>query len=1097
MDFLYQKHDLRQVCSLFLFCLLCLTACEQDQSKSKEAAEHLFTNIPVTESGVNFRNSVEENNMFNFINYIYIYNGGGVAIEDFNNDGWKDIYFTSNQSSNKLFLNKGDFEFDDVTSNYGVADAQGWTTGVSVVDINNDGWKDIYVCKSGSNDPNLRRNKLFINQKGKSFVDMAAQYGIDDASYSNQAYWFDYDKDGDLDLYVVNHRSDWNNTIVYNPQTESVIEPYMSDRLFQNQGQRFIDVSQQAGIQNKTWGQSAAIHDFNGDGWDDIFVCNDFIQGDQLWINNQQGGFSNQVDDHFDHISFFSMGSDVADINNDDKADLVVLDMVSEDHVSSKRLMAAMSTSQFHLLVGLGNHYQYMTNILQLNRGEGQYSQVAYTSGIANTDWSWAPLIADFDNDGYKDLYISNGIKRDMTDNDFKIALEKRAQEGYMNIEDVFQMIPSRKVGNYFFKNKGNTTFENRSSDFNVDYKTNSNGAAYGDLDNDGDLDLVVNNLEDYASIYRNNASGNYLKVKLKGPANNASGIGTKLVLTTDEGKQTLHHYLVRGYQSSVADEEIFGLKNLNTIQSLEVFWPDGKYQKIENLKVNKTVELNHADAQGTSPSDSSSKGNRSFVKDNKLKGLFKHQENEFDDFAREILLPQKYSTIGPRSSVGDVNGDGLEDIFFSGAKGQAASLLVQKENGSFTEVSKNAWEKDARYEDIGSVFIDGDLDGDLDLYVTSGGNESPAGDELYTDRYYVNDGSGNYRRSDNIPTIRESGGKVLAADFDADGDEDLLVCGRSVPGKYPMPPSSYLLQNNGGTFKDVSSEMAPGLKEIGMVTDAMFTDYDNDGDLDLMITGEWMGLVILENNEMTFSQKDISNITGSGWWYSIAEGDFNNDGNKDYVLGNLGLNNKFGVKQDKIFHVFCNDFDESGNLDIVLSKEKSGKFLPVRGRECSSQQMPFIKEKFETYKAFAEADLTGIYGEEKIESALHYSVNNFASVVLIADGKGGFKSQNLPIEAQYGPSLSLLVEDLNKDGNLDVIGAGNIYNSEVETVRYDANKGYVLLGDGQGGFEYDANSGLLTDGNVKQISFINIADQKHLLVVKNDDEAESFRIQI
>jgi len=1082
---------------LALACAWLFPSCNKSEPQQKTQPEYLFSNIPVTESGVNFRNTVRENNMFNFINYIYIYNGGGVGIADFNKDGLNDIYFTSNQNANKLYINKGDFEFEDVTDAYGVADAQGWTTGVSLIDINNDGYMDIYVCKSGSSNPELRRNKLFVNQGGNSFVDMAKQYGIDDASYSNQAYFLDYDKDGDLDLYVVNHRADWNNTIVYNPETEKKIEPFMSDRLFRNEGRGFTDVSASAGIQNKTWGQSAAIHDFNDDGWDDIYVCNDFIQGDQLWINNQKGGFTNEIHKTFDHTSFFSMGSDVADLNNDDKADLVILDMVSEDHVSNKRLMAGMSTEQFHTLVSLGNHYQYMTNILQLNRGQGVYSEIAYSAGIANTDWSWAPLVADFDNDGYKDIYISNGIKRDMTDNDFKIALEKRAQEGYMNIEDVFEMIPSRKVGNYFFRNRGNATFENRSSDFNVDYKTNSNGAAYGDLDNDGDLDLVINNIEDYASIFKNNSVGNYIKLSLDGPANNRSGIGTKLVLNTGRDKQTVHHYLARGYQSSVADEEVFGLGSITEVSSLEVFWPDGKYQKITSPKVNKKLVVRYDDA-GAAPSENKNKA-RSIVNrsDDMFSDLLVHKENAFDDFAREILLPQKYSTLGPRASIGDVNGDGLDDIFYSGAKGQAARLLIQDEANKFTPSNEALWQKEAAYEDIGSVFIDGDLDGDLDLYVVSGGNESPIGSPLYQDRYYINDGKGGFSRSSAVPDNRTSGGEVIKGDFDADGDDDLFIAGRIVPGRYPTPPSSTLLQNDNGRFTDVSSTLAPALKELGMVTDAVFSDFDKDNDIDLMITGEWMGLVILENTDNSFKVKDITDITGSGWWYSIDEGDFNNDGYKDYVLGNLGLNNKFGAREDKNFHVFCNDFDGSGNLDIVLSKEKGNKLLPVRGRECSSQQMPFIKEKFKTYKAFAEADLKGIYGEEKIKESLHYTVNNFASVVLLSDGKGGFRSADLPVEAQYGPTLSVIVTDVNNDGNQDIIGAGNIYNAEVETVRYDANKGYVLLGDGKGGFTHDSDSGFLLDGNVKQLCMLHTGKEKHILVLKNNSAANSYRMNI
>ena len=1074
---------------ILLLILLFAAACNQDTIDKKASPDHLFSAIPVSQSGVNFKNNISESNEFNFVNYLYIYNGGGVVIADFNNDGLNDIVFSSNQESNRIYLNKGDFEFEDKTSEMGIADTGGWTTGISAIDINNDGWMDLYVCRSGPYAPELRKNKLFINQQGKSFVESADTYGLADASYSTQAYFTDYDKDGDLDMYLVNHRIDWASTIAYNPDTERTVDAFMSDRLYRNDGNRFTDVSQQAGILNKAYGQSAAIMDYNNDGWDDIYVANDFIHGDFLYINNTRGGFTNEILNTFDHTSFFSMGSDIADINNDGLQDLVVLDMVAEDHVSNKRLMAGMSTSQFRQLVKLGNNYQYMTNVLQLNRGQSSFSEIAYSAGIANTDWSWAPLLADFDNDGLKDLYISNGIKRDVTDNDFKNQLKERAQQGYMNIEDVFAFTPSRKVGNYFFRNKGNTKFENRNQDFDLQLKTNSNGAAYGDLDNDGDLDLVVNNIDEYATVFRNNAQGDYLKVTLEGAQSNPLGLGSIIQLKTDKGTQQHVHYLARGYQSSVAEEIIFGLDSHSGPLSLEVFWPDGKYQSISNLKANKTVVVKHKDA--TQNKKFQAPQSQNILEKLDLFADVAHTENDYDDFVREILLPQKYSTLGPATVSADINGDGLQDIFFGGAHQQAAQLLIQQENGSFSKTNQQLWKQHADYEDIDACFFDTDGDGDMDLYVSSGGNEHAPGHRHYQDRLYINDGRGLFKPSSNIPVIKESSGKVINGDFDNDGDEDLFVAGRIVPGKYPMPASSYLLKNENGRFTDVSGDLAESLKEIGLVSDALFSDFDKDNDLDLLLVGEWMGLVILENKEGTFVQMDISDITGSGWWYSIAEGDFNNDGYPDYVLGNLGSNNKFGAKEGKSFHVFCNDFDQSGNLDIVLSKEKSGKFLPVRGRECSSQQMPFIKEKFATFKSFAEADLDGIYGADKLEEALHLTVDNFESVVLISDGSKNFKSKALPIQAQYGPSLDFVVTDLNKDGHLDIIGAGNIYNAEVETVRYDANKGYVLLGDGQGSFNAMENSGLLTSGNVKHLLNYTYGQQNLLIAVRNNDHPQ------
>lgn len=1074
-----------------MFICLCLTIMSCSDSEPQRSAPEsasLFSNIPLTHTGVNFRNEVKESNSFNFLNYAYTYNGGGVAIADFNNDGLNDLYFTANQKSNKLFLNKGDFKFEDVSDEYGATDKGGWTTGVTAIDINNDGWMDLYVCKSGSAQADQRKNKLFINNQGKSFTESAEKYGLADASYSTQAYFFDYDKDGDLDVYVVNHRADWGSTVVYNPEVEKQVDPYMSDRLFQNNGNHYTDVTAQAGLLNKAWGLSACIYDFNQDGWEDIYVANDFIHGDKLYINNQKGRFTNQIHELFDHTSFFSMGSDISDINNDGLLDLLVLDMVSEDHVSNKKLMAGMSTSQFRQLVALGNHYQYMTNILQLNQGNGLYSDIAYSAGIASTDWSWAPLIADFDNDGFRDIYITNGIKRDVTDNDFKIELQKRASQGYMNIEDIYNFTPSRKVGNYFFKNNGDTRFDKLSNAVENYSSTNSNGAAYGDLDNDGDLDLVINNLDEYATVLKNNSHNDFIKIQLKGPEKNKSGLGTVLQLHNNQGTITHQHYITRGFQSSVASEVILAAAKTSNI--IEVYWPDGKFQQISDVKVNESLTVDYQQANGRRVYKPS-QGNALFESSNLLEDQLTHKENEYDDFVREILLPQKYSTLGPRAAIADVNGDGLEDVFMGGASGQSSVLLLQDNDGRFASSRQQAFSKDAQYEDIGCVFIDGDNDGDMDLYVVSGGNEHSAGDKIYQDRYYLNDGKGQFKKSNVIPQESISGGEVIKADWDNDGDIDLFVCGRITPGQYPYPTRSMLLQNEGGSFKDVTQNWAASLENIGMVSDACFSDIDNDQDLDLLMVGEWMGLVILENEGNAFSSRNMSGITGSGWWYSISEADFNNDGYPDYVLGNLGLNNKFEAKKDRNFHVFCSDFDNSGNLDIVLSKEKSGKLLPVRGRECSSQQMPFIKEKFESYNAFAHADLEGIYGKDNLNEALHYTVDNFESVVLISDGKGGLSSYALPMSAQYGPTLSTLIMDVNNDGNLDIIGAGAIYDAEVETVRYDANKGYVLLGDGHGGFSESALSGLNLDSNVKQILPLNIKNDNYILALINNGKAQ------
>ncbi|MBT8231851.1 MAG: VCBS repeat-containing protein [Bacteroidia bacterium] len=1069
---------------------------EPTQTKKDVVSGPLFTNIPSAQSKVFFKNEITETMDFNFIRYTNIYNGGGVALGDINNDGRPDIYLTSNQQTNKLYLNKGNFEFEDITVKAGVSDNKGWTTGVTMFDINNDGLLDIYVCKSGSlNNNEERRNKLYINQGNSSFKELARVYGIDDFAYSTQAYFFDYDKDGDNDMYLVNHRVDFENNIRIDASNQNRTSALTTDKLYQNQDGKFVDVTQAAGLLNNTWGHSAAIADYNEDGWLDLYICNDFIQGDQLWINNQKGGFTNNIHQLMDHTSFFSMGSDIADINNDSKPDLIVLDMVSEDHIANKKNMAAMSTEQFHQLVGLGHHYQYMSNVLQLNRGDGMFSDIALASGVANTDWSWAPLFADFDNDGYKDLFITNGIKRDMTDNDYKIALDKRAAQGQMTLDDLFGLIPSRKIKNYIYRNNGNGLFDKKTDEWGLTQYLNSNGAAYGDLDNDGDLDLVLNNIDDYASIYQNNASNNSLKIKLKGSANNPMGIGATIKVTSTAGEQHYQYFLSRGYQSSVAPDIIIGLGTDKNAKKVEINWPDGKVEILTDVPANKPLTLEYKNARGNIGPTTSQ--NKYFAKVNTSDSNlnFSHQENEYDDFLKEILLPHKYSTQGPNIVKGDVNGDGLDDLFIGGAKGQASKLFLQNSNGKYSVTSQSTFNRFKNQETIGGLFIDGDKDGDLDLYVVNGGNESPENDAIYQDRYFKNDGKGNFSISSNIPKIVTSGKAIAKGDFDGDGDDDLFIGGRVVPGKYPLAANSFLLQNNNGKFINVTTANAPEMEELGLITDAGFSDYDQDGDQDILVVGEWMPLTIFKNDAGKFTKTSLESVTGIGWFYNINQADLDSDGDIDYILGNLGLNNKFGADKEKPFHVFCSDFDDSGNLDIVLSKERKGKFLPVRGRECSSQQMPFIKEKFPTFKSFAEADLGAIYGDDKLSNAVHYTANNFESIVLINNGNGDFTSSSLPVDAQFGPTLSTVIIDVNKDGHMDIIGAGNIYNSEVETLRYDASKGYVLIGDGKGQFTAENNSGFKVDGNVKDIEVITSNEKVQLVVAKNDADVEVFEM--
>ncbi len=1081
-----------------LLLFLCFS-CQTDMvKKDKNYSGPLFSNISLNKSKLNFRNDVKETMDFNFLSYLYMYNGGGVSLGDINNDGLLDVYFTSNQGSNKLYLNKGDMVFEDITDAAGVKDSKGWSTGTSMIDINNDGLLDIYVCKSASlKTATNRQNKLFINQGSNKFVDQAAAYGLNDYGLSTQAYWFDYDNDGDLDMYLVNHRADFGNTIVMSAEVQANIIPEFTDRLYRNDGQKFTDVTQQAGIVNKAWGLSASVYDFNDDGFLDIYVCNDFLEPDHLWINNRNGGFTDEVLNYMDHISYYSMGSDISDINNDGMLDLMVLDMVSEDHKRSKQNMPGMSTSQFNTMVDFGYHHQYMANMLQLNRGGGNFSEISHLAGVSKTDWSWSPLFADFDNDGLRDLYITNGIKRDMTDNDYKKKLSEKSAEGRMTLDEVFALAPSLKLKNYIYRNKGNTSFENKTDAWGFGQELNSNGAAYGDLDNDGDLDLVVNNLDDYASLYENNSSKNTIKIDLEGPSNNLLGIGAKVYVKIGDQEQNYQHFLNRGFQSSIGHSIVFGVGDSDKIDKLEIIWPDGKYQVLDQVKANKTIKLSYKDAEQNSPKSMQQEAIFAELNPQDYQLAYKHKENKYDDFSSEILLPYKYSSLGPGLASADVNGDGLVDIYLGGSEGMTGQLLIQESGNKFTPSNTNLFAKEKQFEDINALFFDADSDGDMDLYVVSGGNEQSRSSSLFQDRLYLNDGKGNFNKTNsNLPLISQSGDAVIAEDIDGDGDLDLFVGGRIVPGKYPTPASSMILENNKGKFTDVTDKIAKDLQDIGLVTDAVFSDYDQDGDKDLLLVGEWMSLVILEKKDDEFSKIGNEDVSGVGWWYHINAHDVNGDGKEDYVLGNLGLNNKFGAKEDKPFHVFCDDFDGTGNLDIVLSKEsKDGKLLPVRGRECSSQQMPFIKEKFPTFKSFAEADLQNIYGKEKLTEALHYSATNFESIILINKGGGNFDLQKLPMEAQYGPTLKTIIADVNNDGHSDLIGAGNIYDAEVETVRFDGSKGYTLLGDGKGSFQAIEQSGLMLNGDVKDMEVLRINGKEHILVAKNKGGLQLFEM--
>lgn len=1094
-------------CYLVFYLLFTLISCSEGSSgKPKNGgytngASTLFTKVEASTSGITFQNTLKETLDFNFLNYPYIYAGAGLAVGDIDNDGLDDVYLVSNFGPNKLYKNMGALSFEDITVASKTEDFNGFSTGATMLDINNDGWLDIYVSKAGSlKDDNGRRNLLFVNQKDGTFKEDAKTWGIDDPGYTTQVYSLDYDKDGDLDLYVVNYRYDFSNNTKISGVIQSQIEEVTSDQLYRNDGSNFTKVTAQADLRNKAWGLGAAVGDFNNDGWDDIYVSNDFLEPDAMYINQQDGTFKNEINSRLNHISFNSMGSDYADLDNDLKLDLITVDMLAENYARSKENMASMSTSNFMSMVQVGYHHAYMANMLHYNVGNGKFKETSQLSGIVKTDWSWAPLIADFDNDGLKDIFISNGVVKDYTNQDFRIALaEKHAKGESMTLEAVLDMLPSQKLDNYAYKNNGDLTFSKVIKEWGLEAPSFSQGAAYSDLDNDGDLDLIVSNANNDIGLYRNNANHNYVQIKLKGPKNNALGLGASVYVKNKNGMQFQQLYLTRGYESSVTSTLHFGLGATVSKTEITVEWPDGKISTLKGSGANKLFTIDYASAVVGTVSHQEKQLVVQKIDPKSLGIDYVHKENDFNDFSVQLLLPHKVSTKGTGIVTADVNGDGLDDFFVGNATNATAAMYVQKADGSFTKTNEALWNSHAKYEDANALFFDADGDGDQDLYVVSAGYELAENSPLLQDRLYINNGEGNFDYSNNtLPTIKVSGKSVIAGDYDADGDLDLFVGGNLISGKYPLSPRSYLLKNTNGKFTDVTSENS-SLSEIGMVSEAIFTDYDNDKDLDLLVVGEWMKPSVFINENGFFSKAE--NTSGfeksEGWWYSITAADFDNDGDEDYVLGNVGKNNKFQPSEKKPIYIYAKDFDNNGSFDVALSKLNDGKLVPVRGKECSSEQNPFLLDKIGTYKEFANLDMNAIYGEDKLNEAFTLTVHQFETVYVENLGDGNFKQTKLSNQVQTGPTLSLVHGDFNNDEHLDIMGIGAIYDAEVETIRYDSNYGYVLLGDGQGDFVYSKEHDPFIDRDSKDIVAINIGGKTHYMVVSNNAPLEIFRFEL
>jgi len=1130
LHYQYTKYSIIGLILSFLFACQPNDNVSQNPLNAKQTPNptpKIFEKVNSNISKIKFNNKLSENDTINYFTYPYIYMGGGVAVGDVNNDGLTDLYFTGNMVANQLYLNKGDLKFDNITSQANVASDKRWVTGVTIADVNADGWVDIYVSVSGKFAST--KNQLFVN-KGldkngiPTFDEEAEQRGLADEGQSTQATFFDYDNDGDVDVYITNYPftgfKSPNHTYYYNMKDPKLEK---SDHLYANDGNGFYkDITEKAGVLNFGLSLSASVSDFNNDGWLDIYVSNDFASSDFFYLNNKDGTFTDQLKNSFQHTSFFGMGSDAADLNNDGLMDLVQMDMTPADNRRNKANMASMNISSFWEIVNFGMHHQYMFNSVQINQGISNkglphFSEVAQFTGMASTDWSWAALCADFDNNGFKDVFITNGTRRDINNKDYfnKIGKATFKEKQHFDTLDLTFNMPSEAIDNYVFKNEGNLQFENTTYSWGLNEKGFSNGAAYADLDNDGDLELIINNIDAEASIFKNTTIekklGNYVKVKFIGSEKNPLGIGAKVRLLITKGQQVQEQILTRGFQSSIEPVLHFGLDSVSKVRYIVINWNDGKFSSIEKPSINKLHIANYKDAVFLSNPEPDAIDTSFYLKriftdiTKKTKINYLHNENPYNDYIDEVLIPHTYSNNGPSLAVADINGDGLDDFFVGGASTFIGELHLQSNDGTFTKADNSFLKDDIIKEDISALFFDVDNDEDFDLYVVSGSNEFDLGSPQLQDRLYINDGSGNFQKAkSSLPNVSNSGSCVKAADYDNDGDMDLFVGGWIVPKQYPKPAKSYLLQNEGivnnePKFIDVTEEVASTLLEAGMVTDAVWIDIDNDNQLDLVIVGEWMPITILKNNNNKF--KDVTKQFGLentvGWWYSIIAEDFDKDGYIDLVAGNLGLNSKYKADPNATFDVYLNDYDKNGKQDIVLGYYNEGIQYPVRGRQCSSEQIPAIAFKYEDYNTFAEANLVDIYTEEDLEAGLHYKAQTFASSFFKNKAGKSFEIKPLPTQAQLSSINSIIAKDINNDKHLDLILAGNLFGFEVETPRNDASYGVVLTSDGKGSFTNQPFyfTGLKLGKDTKAIARINLVNGWAMLVANNADSLQAISL--
>lgn len=1087
---------------LIYFLILFNFSCSERETK-------LFEKLSPSKTGISFANNLSFKEEFNIFTYRNYYNGGGVGLGDINNDGLLDVYFTSNLNENKLYLNKGNFQFEDITTKAGVAGEKSWSTGVSLADINADGFLDIYVSNSGDIKGDNKQNELFINNGDLTFTEMAKEYGLDDKGYSTHAAFFDFDKDGDLDCYLLNnsYKGGFRITSIGKDQ-RPVRDEVGGDKLFLNDNGRYIDISEEAGIYGSVigFGLGVTVGDANNDGWMDIYVSNDFFERDYLYINNQDGTFSESLEKMIKSISAASMGADMADINNDGLSEIFVTDMLPQSDERIKTVTTFDSWDRHQNIKTSGYWNQYTRNTLQLNNGNSTFSEIGRLTGVEATDWSWGALMFDFQNDGNKDIFVANGIYQDLTDQDFlqyvtqDEVIQQIASPGSVDFQKLIDLIPSVPISNYAFLNNGNLDFNDMTLDLGLDEPSFSNGSAYGDLDNDGDYDLVVNNVNMGSFIYMNNTDklypfNNYLKVKLIGDKSNLNGVGSSVTVFVGDNKYYLEQMPIRGFQSTVDNNLIFGLGENNIIDSVVVRWDDGKITKKNLIEANKTINIEKGNFSQFSVNEENDL--KIFTKaDNQILD-YVHTENNFVDFDRDRLLFHMSSSEGSCMCEGDINGDGYKDLYIGGSKGYSGSIYIWK-NNRFKKYDYPIIEADKESEDTDCIFFDANQDGSLDLYVTSGGNEYSIYSPELRDRLYINKNN-IFKKSDQIlpAGLFESSSVVKNLDFDLDGDQDLFVGTRLIPQKYGLPSNGYLLENDGdGTFKNVSDNIAKDLKEIGMITDADLFDYDSDGDLDLILIGHWMPITLLENRNGKFYFKKVEAFENSnGWWNTITINDLNDDGLLDIVIGNHGENSRFRASESKPISMYINDFDDNNSLEQIIFQYNGDSSYTMALRHDLVMQMPGLKKKYLKYNSYKNQTVHDIFNPLKIKSSHINYVYNLKSSVFINSGNG-FTNLELPIEAQFSNVFAIEIDDFNDDGLKDIILGGNLYNVKPEVGRYDANYGQILLGSKELKFKVAPHkkSGLLFKGQVRDFStFKNLMGDDYLLVLNNSDSLQSY----